>query len=101
MERRASDIKIAKIEKDIDFFRNEQRELVIEIKETNKKLDDRFDKIVDDFRHVIHNHEQVERSNLNELRNIYALKWVEKLMWVVLTAIVGILVSLVFGTNLF
>ena len=87
----------AKMEKDIEYIKKEQKETKELMIKSHKELDCKFDKFIGKIHQQFKEHEIREMDNtkelMNNMDNKYASKYVEKVFWIVLSAIITIIVA--------
>lgn len=73
-------VKIVKMEKDIDYIKKEQKQLIVLIKDTHKGLDEKFDKLIESFTERL---DDFEKENSSK----FASKYVEKGFWWIIATV--------------
>ena len=94
------ELKIAKMEKDIEYIKKEQREIKELVKQNHKNLDDRFDSFITAIQNQFIQHEAREVENIKKMQleaeDKFSRKYVEKAFWWALATIGTILITALF-----
>lgn len=87
------DARLVAMEKDIHYIKKESSENKKLILQTQKILDEKFDKFIDKIDQTTLIHEQKIQDIVNDSDNKYASKYVEKAFWWVISIVFGAVIT--------